>query len=84
MSAAKRRRKARLARLVRVDATHSRLSLMSSPRRNGPRAWRLWFGSIVPLGDALERAKPGAWATLPRYESGRNILLHNFKKRNAR
>ncbi len=82
MSSAKRRRKAQLARLVRMDATYSRLYLISSPRRDGPRSWRLWFGCIVPLGDALEKKKPGAWASLPRSPGGPDILMHNFKKRN--
>lgn len=77
MSAAKRRRKAQLARLVRMDATYLRLHLKSSPR-----SWRLWFGCVVALGDALEKKKPGAWAALPRCESGSRILLHNFNKRN--
>jgi hypothetical protein len=83
MSAAKRRRKAQLARLVRMDATYSRLYLKSSPRRDGPRSWRLRVGCVIPLGDALERAKPGAWASLPRSDEGRYILLQNFNKRNA-
>lgn len=81
MSAKKRRRKAQIARLVRMDANQSRLYLMKSPHRDGPRAWRLWLGCIVPLGDKLERQKPGVWAMLPRCNAGRTILIRNFNKR---
>lgn len=82
MSAAKRRRKAQVAHLLKLDRTYHRLYLMSSPRRDGPRSWRLWFGCIVPLGDKLERQKPGAWHALPRCGTGEDILMLNFKKRN--
>jgi hypothetical protein len=82
MSAKKRRRKAQIGRLVRMDATYHRLYLLSSPRRDGPRSWRLWFGCVVALGDALEKKQPGAWAALPRSQIGTGILLHNFNKRN--
>ncbi len=82
MSAAKRRRKAQLAKLVKLDANHSWLCLMKSPRRDGPRALRLWWACIVPLGDALEKKKPGAWAALPRYRTGPDILMDTFHERN--
>lgn len=83
MSAKKRRRKAQIARLIRLDANHGWLYLMKSPRRDGPRAARLWWNCIVPLGDKLERQKPGAWAALPRCVEGSVGLLHNFNKRNT-
>lgn len=82
MSAAKRRRKAQLKRLQKLDANHGWLYLMKSARRNGPRAERLWWTCIVPLGDKLERQKSGAWAALPRCREGTAGLLHNFNKRN--
>lgn len=81
MSAAKRRRKAAIARLIRLDQTYRRLYLMTSPRRDGPRSWRLWFGCVVPLGDKL--GVP-AWSALSRCETGRAILLSNYRKREAR
>lgn len=83
MSAKKRRRKAKLAHLVRLDATYHRLYLLKSPRRGGPRADCLWWGCIVPLGDALETQKPGAWHTLPRDSTGPDILMHNYHQRRA-
>jgi hypothetical protein len=78
MSSKKRRRKTQVARLVKLDATYHRLYLMSSPRRDGPRSWRLWFGCIVPLGDKLGAA---AWAALPRCDTGDDILQLNYLKR---
>lgn len=82
MSSAKRRRKAQIARLVKLDANHSWLYLIKSPRRDGARAMALWHNCIVPLGDRLERQKPGAWAALPRCAEGVAGLLRNFEKRN--
>lgn len=81
MSAGKRRRKAQVSRLVQMDLTHRRRYLLASRHRDGPRAMRLWLACIVPLGDKLERQKPGAWAALPRCATGTTILLHNFHKR---
>lgn len=83
MSSKKRRRKAQLARLVKLDATYARLYLMRSPRRDAPRSWRLWLGVIVPLGDKLETQRPGAWAALPRCRTGDDILMLNYRKRRA-
>jgi hypothetical protein len=81
MSARIRRRQDQIRRLVKMDLTHRRLYLLASPRRDGPRASRLWLACITPLGDKLERQKPGAWAALPRCEIGTMILLYNFEKR---
>lgn len=81
MSAAKRRRKVQIARLVKLDRTYHRLYLMSSPRRDGPRSWRLWLGCIVPLGDKIG---PAGWAALPRCGAGEDILLINYMKRKVR
>lgn len=83
MSAKKRRRKAQLARLRKLDANHGWLYFMKSPRRDGPRAAALWWNCIVPLGDKLERQKPGAWAVLTRCAEGSAGLLHNYQKRNT-
>lgn len=82
MSAKKRRRKAQVARFIRLDANHSWLYYKTSPRRDGPRAIALWWRCIVPLGDKLERQKPGAWRALPRYSGGPDILMDNYRKRN--
>lgn len=78
MSASKRRRKKQLARLSKLDANHGWLYLMKSPRRDGPRAAALWWNCIVPLGDKLERQKPGAWDVLPRCAAGSGLLLAGF------
>ncbi len=83
MSAKKRRRKAKTARLLKLDANHSWLYLMKSSRRDGPRAAALWWNCVVPLGDKRERQKPGAWAALPRCAEGKAGLVANFKKRCA-
>lgn len=82
MSAKKRRRKAQIARLIKLDATYLHLYLLKSPRRDGDRASRLWWGVIVPLGDKLEKQKPGAWHSLPRSPGGPDILMHCFRERN--
>lgn len=81
MSSKKRRRKAQIARLLKLDATYARLYLMSSPRRDWSRTGRLWYSCIVPLGDKLERQKPGAWRTLPRCSAGEDILMRGYRKR---
>lgn len=83
MSAAKRRRKAQIKRLQKLDANHSWLYYMKSPRRDGPRAAALWWKCVVPLGDKLERQKPGAWAALSRCAEGKAGLQANFNKRRA-
>ncbi len=83
MSSKKRRRKAQMARLVKLDANQLWLYLMKSPRRDGPRAEALWWRCIVPLGDKLESQKPGAWDTLPRCGTGKALLLENYRKRRA-
>jgi hypothetical protein len=84
MSSAKRRRKAQIARFIRMDATYAHLYLMRSPRRDGPRSWRFWQTCIVPLGDALEKKKSGAWRALPRCKTGDDILMRNFNRRNPK
>lgn len=84
MSAAKRRRKAQLARLAKLDENHSWLYLMKSPRRDGPRAVALWWTCIVPLGDKLESQKAGAWASLKRCDTGKRGLVSNYEARRAR
>lgn len=81
MSPAKRRRKAQLARLAKLDANHGWLYLMKSPRRDSSRAKALWWNCIVPLGDKLERRKPGAWQSLDRCPTGKIGLLYNYEKR---
>lgn len=91
MSAKKRRRKAKIELLRKLDATYSHLYLMASPRRDGHRAScprrdgyrasRLWWGSIVPLGDKLESQKPGVWHSLPRFPGGPDILMDNYRER---
>lgn len=78
MSAAKRRRQAQIARLVRLDRTHQRLYLMASKHRDGERARQLWCAVIVPLGDKLGEQ---AWHALPRCETGRAILRENYRRR---
>jgi len=83
MSAGKRRRKAKLARLKRLDENHSWLYLMKSPRRDGPRAAALWWNCIVPLGDKLESQRAGAWASLNRCATGKVGLTQNYEKRRA-
>ena len=80
MSAKKRRRKAKIAHLVRLDENHGWLYLMKSKRRDGPRAAKLWWTCIVPLGDKLG-AK--AWMALHRCESGRAGLVENYRRRVA-
>lgn len=80
MSAAKRRRKAQIAHLVRLDENHRRLYLMASKRRDGPRAAKLWWACIVPLGDKLG---PQAWTALRRCEVGRAGLVEKYRKRVA-
>jgi hypothetical protein len=81
MSAAKRRRKAQIARLVRMDRTYHRLYLMASPHRDGPRSWRFWLGCIVPLGDKIG---PAGWSALPRCDTGEDILLNNYRRRTGK
>lgn len=81
MSSKTRRRKAQLARLLKLDATYHRLYLMASKRRDPKRSMPFWFNAVVALGDALERKKPGAWHTLPRSPGGPDILMHNYRKR---
>lgn len=81
MSSRNRRRKAKLARLARMDANYLRLYLMASPHRDPARSLSFWMGCIVPLGDALERKKPGAWDSLPRCPGGENILMNNYHRR---
>jgi hypothetical protein len=81
VSAKKRRRKAQLARLQQLDRNHIWLYLMSSPRRDGDRAMRLWWRCIVPLGDKLEKQKAGAWAALHRCDQGKAILMDNYRRR---
>lgn len=83
MSAAKRRRRAKLERLKRLDENHLWLYLMKSPRRDGPRAMALWWNCIVPLGDKLEAQKAGAWQSLDRCAIGKVGLLNNYKTRRA-
>jgi len=83
VSAAKRRRNAKLMRLKRLDENHLWLYLMKSPRRDGPRAMALWWNCIVPLGDKLETQKPGAWLSLNRCASGGQGLVENYRKRMA-
>lgn len=78
MSSRKRRVKRKIAMLRRLDATYERLYLLASPRRDGPKSWRLWFGVIIPLGDAIG---PRAWAGLDRDSVGAKILQHNYNKR---
>lgn len=84
MSAKKRRRKAKIKYLQKLDANHLWLYLLASPRRDGHRAMQLWWGCVVPLGDKLERQKPGAWHSLPRHPSSPDILMYNFHKRNPK
>jgi len=81
MSAKKRRSKAKINQLIRMGATYTRLYVEISPHRDAPRSWRFWFGCIVPLGDALEKQKPGAWASLSRSPRGTAILELNYQKR---
>lgn len=81
MSAKKRRRKAQIERLRKLDATYMRLYLLASPRRNGPKSWRLWQCCVTPLGDKLESQKPGAWHALDRCPKGDDILMDNYRKR---
>lgn len=81
MSAKKRRWKRKLELLRKLDANYAWLYLKTSPRRDPKRAWPMWYGCVVALGDALEKRKPGAWASLPRRPMGTEILLHNFAKR---
>ena len=83
MSAAKRRRNAKLMRLKRLDENHLWLYLMKSPRRDGPRAMAVWWSCIVPLGDKLETQKPGAWLSLQRCATGGAGLVENYRKRMA-
>lgn len=82
MSSKKRRRKAAIERLIKLDNTYEHLYLLKSPRRDGERSWALWMGVIVPLGDKLEKQKPGAWHSLPRNPSSIDVLMINFRKRN--
>lgn len=82
MSSKKRRRKSAIERLIKLDKTYEHLYLLKSPRRDGERAMALWWGCIVPLGDKLEKQKPGAWHSLPRHPGGQDILMINFRKRN--
>lgn len=83
MSSAKRRRKKAIERLIKLDTTYSRLYLYSSPKRDADRSWSLWMSVIVPLGDKLERQKPGAWHSLPRKSGGPDILMHCYRERNG-
>ena len=83
MSSKKRRRAAQLARFKKMDENYTWLYLKSSPRRDGLRSWRFWFGCIVALGDKLETQKPGAWGSLERRPEGTDILMHNYRKRHG-
>lgn len=83
VSAAKRRRMAKLAQLKRLDANHGWLHLMKSPRRDGRRAAALWSNCIVSLGDKLESQKAGAWLSLERCAMGGTGLVENYRKRMA-
>lgn len=83
MSSAKRRRKAKLACLKRLDENHGWLYYKTSPRRDGPRAIALWWNCIVPLGDKLEKQKAGAWDTLPRWTSVKGHLAELSRARTA-
>lgn len=78
MSAKKRRHKAKIARLVRLDENHRRLYVMTSKRRDGERAAKLWWECIVPLGDKLGAR---AWMSLRRCDEGRDGLIQNYRKR---
>jgi hypothetical protein len=84
MSARTRRRARQIARLIALDRNHSRIYLMTSKHRDGPRAARLWWSCIVPLGDKLERQKAGAWHALPRCSTGDDILMMRYRERTGR
>lgn len=81
MSARKRRIKRKIAMLKRLDRTHLSLYLMSSPKRDSERAKALWWRCIVPLGDALSRRCPDAWARMAETPYRADILMANYRKR---
>lgn len=81
MSARNRRRARQIARLIALDRNHSRIYLMTSRHRDGPRAARLWWSCIVPLGDKLESQKAGAWHALPRSSRDPDILMIRYRER---
>lgn len=81
MSSSKRRIKWKIAMLVRMDRTHLALYLMSSPKRDGERAKALWWRCIVPLGDALSRRCPDAWARMAETPYRADGLMENYRKR---
>lgn len=81
MSARKRRIKRKIAMLVRLDRTHLALYLMSGPKRDGERAKALWWRCIMPLGDALSRRRPDAWARMAETPYRADGLMKNYRKR---
>lgn len=81
MSATKRRIKRKIAQLVRMDMTHKALYLMSSPKRDAARAAALWWRCIVPLGDALSRRCPDAWARMADTPSRGAGLMEIYRVR---
>ena len=81
MSARKRRINRKIAMLVRMDRTHLALYLMSSPKRDSERAKALWWRCIVPLGDALSRSCPDAWARMAETPYRADGLMERYRKR---
>jgi len=81
MSAAKRRIKRKIRILVRLDLTHKALYLMTSRKRDAKRAAALWWRCIVPLGDALSRRCPNAWARVADTPSRRVGLMDIYGER---
>ncbi len=81
MSAAKRRIKRKIKMLVRMDQTHAALYLMSSPKRDWESAAAFWHTCIVPLGDALSRRCPDAWARMADTPSRGAGLMQNYHAR---
>lgn len=77
MSAKKRRIKRKLALLRKMDKNYMRFYLSFkdgvgsavNPNKDIPKSLRVWFGSIIPLGDALQargELRPGnRWTGIP-------------------
>lgn len=84
MSAKKRRIKRKVQMLRNLDTTYSRLYSLKSPRRDAKRALRLWYSSIIPLGDAIQHKGYNGWCHLDRSPYGTEILLYNYHERTAR
>jgi hypothetical protein len=81
VSAAKRRIKRKIKMLVRLDLTHRGLYLLSSPKRDAACAEALWWRCIVPLGDALSRRLPDAWARMADTPARGIGLMEIYRKR---